>query len=251
MSISTTYNMDCMAYMARLKDNAFDVAIVDPPYGINAPNMNMGSWGKYKSTASRLKRNRFDKGGGHYANSAFVTMNTEWDLNPPSRSYFEELFRVSKNQIIFGGNYFGLPPTRCFVCWDKLQALENFSQVEYAWTSFDYPSKIVRIGSTGGRNDVERIHPTQKPVKLYLWLMQKFCKPGDSILDTHLGSGSSRIAAYQFGFDFVGTEIDKEYYESQEKRFQAFKADFDFDQKLFVAQELQCNQLNLIEQWEK
>ena len=206
--ISTTYNMDCMAYMARLKDNAFDIAIVDPPYGINAPNMNMGSWGKYKSTASRLKRNRFDKGGGHYANSAFVTMNTEWDLNPPSRSYFEELFRVSKNQIIFGGNYFGLPPTRCFVCWE------------------------------------ERIHPTQKPVKLYLWLMQKFCKPGDSILDTHLGSGSSRIAAYQFGFDFVGTEIDKEYYESQEKRFQAFKTDFDFDQKLFKAQEFQLGLSN-------
>lgn len=119
------------------------------------------------------------------------------------------------------------------------------------YIQIDYPSKIVHIGSTGGRNDVERIHPTQKPVKLYLWLMQKFCKPGDSILDTHLGSGSSRIAAYELGFDFVGTEIDKEYYESQEKRFQAFKTDFDFDQKLFVAQELQCNQLNLNEQWEK
>lgn len=239
MSASTTYNMDCMAYMATLGDNAFDLAIVDPPYGINAPNMNMGSWGKYKSTASRLKRNRFDKGGGHYANSAFVTMNTDWDLNPPSRAYFEELFRVSKNQIIFGGNYFGLPPTRCFVCWDKLQALENFSQVEYAWTSFDYPSKIVRIGSTGGRNDVERIHPTQKPVKLYLWLMQKFCKPGDSILDTHLGSGSSRIAAASLGIDFTGIEIDKQYFDAQEERFSNYAKELDLERKQIISMELE------------
>ena len=245
MSASTTYNMDCMAYMATLGDNAFDLAIVDPPYGINAPNMNMGSWGKYKSTASRLKRNRFDKGGGHYANSAFVTMNTDWDLNPPSRAYFEELFRVSKNQIIFGGNYFGLPPTRCFVCWDKLQALENFSQVEYAWTSFDYPSKIVRIGSTGGRNDVERIHPTQKPVKLYLWLMQKFCKPGDSILDTHLGSGSSRIAAALLGYDFMGIEIDKQYFDAQEKRFGEYLKEAAFEKLQFAAMEYNQTTLNL------
>lgn len=237
--------MDCMAYMATLGDNAFDLAIVDPPYGINAPNMNMGSWGKYKSTASRLKRNRFDKGGGHYANSAFVTMNTDWDLNPPSRAYFEELFRVSKNQIIFGGNYFGLPPTRCFVCWDKLQALENFSQVEYAWTSFDYPSKIVRIGSTGGRNDVERIHPTQKPVKLYLWLMQKFCKPGDSILDTHLGSGSSRIAAASLGYDFMGIEIDKQYFDAQEKRFGEYLKEAAFVKLQFAAMEYNQTTLNL------
>jgi site-specific DNA-methyltransferase (adenine-specific) len=234
-----------MAYMATLGDNAFDLAIVDPPYGINAPNMNMGSWGKYKSTASRLKRNRFDKGGGHYANSAFVTMNTDWDLNPPSRAYFEELFRVSKNQIIFGGNYFGLPPTRCFVCWDKLQALENFSQVEYAWTSFDYPSKIVRIGSTGGRNDVERIHPTQKPVKLYLWLMQKFCKPGDSILDTHLGSGSSRIAAASLGYDFMGIEIDKQYFDAQEKRFGEYLKEAAFVKLQFAAMEYNQTTLNL------
>lgn len=237
--LSNALNMDCMYYMKELEDKAFDLAIVDPPYGINAPNMNMGSWGKYQSTASRLKRNRFDKGGGHYANSAFVTMNTDWDLNPPTRAYFEELFRVSKNQIIFGGNYFGLPPTRCFVCWDKLQALENFSQVEYAWTSFDRPSKIVRIGSTGGRNDIERIHPTQKPVKLYLWLMQKFCKPGDSILDTHLGSGSSRIAAASLGIDFTGIEIDKQYFDAQEERFSNYAKELDLERKQIISKELE------------
>ena len=245
--ISTTYNMDCMAYMANCDDNAFDISIVDPPYGINAPNMNMGSWGKYESTAARLKRKRFDKGGGHYANSAFVTMNIDWDLNPPSRAYFEELFRVSKNQIIFGGNYFGLPPTRCFVCWDKLQALKNFSQVEYAWTSFDYPSKIVRMASRGGRNEQEKIHPTQKPIPLYQWLMTEFCKPGDSILDTHLGSGSSRIAAASLGFDFIGIEIDKQYFDAAEKRFENYMKEAEFEKLQFAAMENSKPTLNLEE----
>lgn len=242
MNISNTYNMDCMSYMAHCRDNAFDIAIVDPPYGINAPNMNMGSWGKYQSTALRLKRKRFDKGGGRFSNSAIVSMNTDWDLNPPSMAYFEELFRVSKNQIIFGGNYFGLPPTRCFVCWDKLQALKNFSQVEYAWTSFDYPSKIVRMASRGGRNDKEKIHPTQKPVALYTWLMTEFCRPGNSILDTHLGSGSSRIAAASLGYDFVGIEIDKQFFDAAEKRFENYKKELEFAKLQFAATEI--NQLN-------
>lgn len=231
---SLTFNMDCMAYMARLQDKAFDLAIVDPPYGINAPNMKMGGYGKYESTATKLRKKRFNKGGGHFANSAMNTMNLDWDLYPPTKAYFDELFRVSKNQIIWGGNYFALPPTRCFVCWDKLQALENFSQVEYAWTSFDYPSKIVRMASRGGKNDTERIHPTQKPVKLYLWLIDKFCRPGDTIIDTHLGSGSSRIAAYQLGFDFVGIEIDKQYFDDAEKRFDSYKKVTDLERLRFA-----------------
>ena len=211
--------MNCMDYMKSCQNKSFDLAIVDPPYGINAPNMHMGGYGKYESTASKLKRKRFNAGSGKYAKSAFTTMNTDWDMNPPQKEYFDELFRISKNQIIFGGNYFVLPRTRCFICWDKLQSLENFSQVEYAWTSFDKPSKIIRLASRGGRNDKERIHPTQKPVKLYLWLINKFCNPGDRIIDTHLGSGSSRIAAYESGCNFVGIELDRFYFELEERRF--------------------------------
>lgn len=213
------YNIDCMEYMRKCSDNTFDIAIVDPPYGINAPKMNMGSYGKYTSTAVKIRKKRFNKGGGHYAKSALNTMNLDWDMNPPTEEYFEELFRVSKNQIIFGYNYFELPSTRCFVCWDKLQSIDNFSQVELAWTSFDYPSKITRMATRGGRNDKEKIHPTQKPIALYMQLINMFCNPGDKILDTHLGSGSSRIAAYNLGFDFVGCEIDKEYFDSAESRF--------------------------------
>lgn len=245
MNISTAYNMDCMAYMANCRDNAFDIAIVDPPYGINAPNMKMGGYGKYESTATKLRKKRFNKGGGHFANSAMNTMNLDWDLYPPTKEYFDELFRVSKNQIIFGGNYFGLPPTRCFVCWDKLQALKNFSQVEYAWTSFDYPSKIVRMASRGGRNDQGKIHPTQKPVNLYQWLMMEFCEPGDSILDTHLGSGSSRIAAASLGFDFVGIEIDKQYFDDQEKRFGEYLKEAYFEKLQIAAMEYNQTTLNL------
>ena len=115
-----------------------------------------------------------------------------------------------------GGNYFPLPPCRCFVVWDKQQPWPNFSQAELAWTSFDKPAKLVTVSkSSGGK----KIHPTQKPVDLYAYLLRQFCKPGDTILDTHLGSGSSRIAAYKMGFDFTGCEIDPEYYDLQERRF--------------------------------
>ena len=221
--ISTAYNMDCMDYMASLDDNAFDIAIVDPPYGINAPNMNMGSYGKYKSTATLCKKSRFDKGGGKLKNRVLNTMNCDWDMTPPTKEYFDELFRVSKNQIIFGANYFPLPPCRCIVVWDKIQPWKNFSQVEIAWTSFNAPAKLFRYSTRGGSNREKKIHPTQKPVKLYTWLMQEFCKPGNTILDTHLGSGSSRIAAYHLGFDFVGIEIDQLYFEAQEQRFEKYK----------------------------
>ena len=129
-------------------------------------------------------------------------MQCDWDFYPPSEDYFRELERVSKNRIIWGGNYFQLPPTRGILCWDKMQPWENFSQFELAWTSFDF-----------------KIHPTQKPIALYHWVLKKFAKQGDKILDTHLGSGSSRIAAYKMGFDFYATEIDKDYFQAQEKRF--------------------------------
>lgn len=216
---SESYNIDCMAYMATLPDKSFDLAIVDPPYGINAPNMKMGGYGRYESTATKCRKGRLNKGAGKLKNRALNTLPCDWDMYPPTQEYFDELFRVSKNQIIWGGNYFLLPPTRCIVCWDKEQPWDNFSQVELAWTSFDYPAKMFRLGSRGGNNLETKIHPTQKPVTLYIWLMKTFCKPNDSILDTHLGSGSSRIAAYNLGFNFVGCEIDKAYFDAAKERF--------------------------------
>lgn len=144
-----------------------------------------------------------------------------WDI-APTEEYFKELARVSKNQIIWGGNYFALPPTRCFLIWKKLTISENFSMAmaEYAWTSFNDNAKIFECAP----QDKSRFHPTQKPVALYSWIFQRYAKPGDKILDTHLGSGSSRIAAYDAGLDFVGFEIDKDYFKAQEERFSAHAA---------------------------
>lgn len=141
-----------------------------------------------------------------------------WDI-APGKEYFDELFRVSRNQIIWGGNYFALPPTRCFIVWRKSQIpIEGFtmSPVEYAWTSFNENAKMYECFSSGIE---DRFHPTQKPVSLYTWVLRYFAHHGDKILDTHLGSGSSRIAAYDAGLDFYGYEIDKEYFEAQEQRF--------------------------------
>lgn len=226
MPISEVYNMDCMEYMRNIPDKFFELAVVDPPYGINAPNMTMGTnlnrkHGGYngESVAQRLKKARLNQGAGKLKNRALNTMQCDWDFNPPKKEYFQELVRVSKNQIIWGGNYFELPPTRCVLCWDKIQPWESFSQFELAWTSFDYPAAIIHLSNKGGDNKEKKIHPTQKPIKLYKWVLEKFAKQGDKILDTHLGSGSSRIAAYKMGFDFYATEIDKEYFEAQERRF--------------------------------
>lgn len=189
-----TYNIDCLEYMRSLDDKVFDLAIVDPPYGL--PKSSTHGRGKLKD---------------RILNADSIH---EWDI-VPNREYFDQLFRVSKNQIIWGGNYFDLPPTRCVVCWDKMQPWENFSQIELAWTSFDMPASLFRFDN----RTKDKIHPTQKPVELYAWLLRKFASEGDKILDTHLGSGSSRIAAYKLGFDFVGCEINQRYYEAQEERF--------------------------------
>ena len=142
-----------------------------------------------------------------------------WDV-APTKEYFQELARVSKNQIIWGGNYFDLPPTRCFLIWRKLSISENFTMAmaEYAWTSFNDNAKVFEHVPQGDKND-ERFHPTQKPVALYEWIYKLYAKKGDKILDTHMGSGSSRIAAYHMGLDYVGCEIDKVYFDLQEKRF--------------------------------
>lgn len=146
-----------------------------------------------------------------------------WDIAPPPE-YFKELARVSKNQIIWGGNYFDLPPTRCFLVWRKLTISESFTMAmaEYAWTSFNENAKVFEAAPQG--NTEKRFHPTQKPSSLYRWCFKLFAKQGDKILDTHLGSGSSRIAAYDMGYDFWGYEIDKTYFDLQEERFEKHAA---------------------------
>ena len=194
MPISEAYNMDCMEYMRSIPDQHFDIAIVDPPYGLDK-----------HSTHGRGKLR------GRILNTGNIQ---QWDERP-SAEYFAELRRVSKHQIIWGGNYFPLPPTRCFVCWDKAQPWPNFSQCELAWTSFDKPAKLFRFDN----RTKDKIHPTQKPVELYAWLLSTFATEGGKILDTHLGSGSSRIAAYKLGFDFVGCEINEEYFRLADERF--------------------------------
>lgn len=191
------FNADCMEFLRNCPDNVFQLCVCDPPYGINI------------TESGRLKK--------------YNVKNEEWDDKPPTKEYFEQLFRVSKNQVIWGGNYFGLPPTRCFLIWDKGQPEDvSFASCEYAWTSFDASAKTfycspLHTGET-------RIHTTQKPIGLYTWIFKKFAKQGDKILDTHLGSGSSRIAAYELGLDFIGCEIDSEYFSKEEERFAAYTA---------------------------
>ncbi len=224
-------NCDCMDYMATLPNKAFDLAIVDPPYGINAPNMSMGQnknrtdgWSRGDSTAVKIKKGRLNQGGGKFKNRLLNTSDIDWDGQIPSEEYFKELFRVSVNQIIFGGNYFDLPPTRCVVCWNKCQPWENFSQWEMAWTSFDKPASLFSFSNTGGANADKKIHPTQKPRQLYQWLLSRYAKPGQRILDTHLGSGSNAIACYDFGVEFVGCEIDQEYFMASKERVEKHMA---------------------------
>lgn len=185
-------NIDCMEYMRGLPDKAFDLAIVDPPYGIGVNSMNMGGRKTVKPT---------DK---------------KWDNAVPDDSYFLELFRVSKRQIIFGGNYFKLPPSQYFAIWDKGETMygRDFAECEYAWISAG-GTRIFKLSP----NQLDRFHPTQKPVKLYEWLLANYAKQGDRILDTHLGSGSSAIAAHYGGFDFVGCELDTDYFNAAKNRF--------------------------------
>ena len=194
------FNVDCIEFMKSKPDKCYDLAIVDPPYGL----------GK-----------RTTDGGG--TNSQIKFMNdirrTNWDDNAPSIEYFEQLFRVSKNQIIWGGNYFDLPPTRTMVCWEKMVAIPTMSQIEIAWTSFDSPARIVKINNT----DKERFHPTQKPIKLYRWLLKEYAKQGDKILDTHGGSHTNAIACEIEGFDLDICEIDKEYFDAGVNAFNMHK----------------------------
>ena len=195
MSSFNIYNQDCMEAMKSMPDKAYGLAIVDPPYGLGIDGQKESKKGKKSDRKGHAQK--------------------DWDNAIPKAEYFEQLFRVSKNQIIWGGNYFNLPATRCVICWDKMQPWPNFSAWEYAWTSFDYPAKLFKYDNrTGGK-----IHPTQKPVALYNWILRNYAKPGQRILDTHLGSGSSAIAAHYFGCDFVGCEIDVDYFNAARERF--------------------------------
>lgn len=188
----TVTNEDNMLLMSRYPDKYFDLAIVDPPYGIDI------------NSSGRL---------GHYGGKG-----KKWDSDIPNEQYFQELFGVSKNQIIWGGNYFYLPPTRCFLIWDKQQPEDvSFASCEFAWTSLNESAKTFYKRPQNA--DIQRIHPTQKPVALYKWLLDKYAKPGDKILDTHLGSGSIAIACHDYGFELTACELDTEYYESAKKRF--------------------------------
>jgi site-specific DNA-methyltransferase (adenine-specific) len=208
-------NEDCMELMARYPDKYFDLAIVDPPYGIGQPKQsNLKGYNGKKSLEERLAKNRLNQGAGKLKNRKLNKSNCEWDNKPPDESYFKELKRVSKNQIIWGGNYFNLPPSRCVICWDKNQPWENFSQWEMGWTSFNMPASLFRYDNKTGN----KIHPTQKPVALYKWLLDKYAKENDKILDTHLGSGSIAIACHDYEFDLTGCELDAEYYEAAIKR---------------------------------
>lgn len=226
MSSSHVYNEDNMLVMGRYPDKYFDIAIIDPQYGINAPKMAMGSNPKRKgkgqypgiSTSVKLK-GRLNSGGGKLKDRILNSSEFDWDNIPPSPEFFKELFRVSKDQIIFGGNYFGLPPSRCIICWDKIQPWENFSQWEMAWTSFDKPAKMYRVSNTGGSNRDKKIHPTQKPIALYDKIYRDFVTKGMKILDTHLGSGSHRITASKLDVEFVGCEISKSYFDNEQKRY--------------------------------
>jgi site-specific DNA-methyltransferase (adenine-specific) len=197
LEMNQLYLMDCIEGMKQFPDKYFELAIVDPPYGIDI------------NSSGRL---------GHYGGKG-----KKWDSQTPDDDYFKELFRVSENQIIWGGNYFNLPPTRCFLIWDKKQP-ENvsFASCEYAWTSFDASAKTFYMSPMNVLE--ERIHPTQKPTRLYKWILSRYAKQGDKILDTHVGSASSLIACYDMGFDYIGFEIDEDYYNMAQKRIEENKA---------------------------
>lgn len=226
---------DCMDAMREFPDKFFDLAIVDPPYGGGAKNdVNAKLSGGGASEWEHKKRSRFgglfdryDFGGADGrklvrqvpGTNAGGGLPDNWDVAPP-KAYFDELGRVSKNQIIWGGNYFDLPPTRCFLVWDKgISEAFSMAMCEYAWTSFNENAKMYKCAPQGNRNNI-RIHPTQKPVALYSWILRLFSKPGMKILDTHAGSASSVIACRRAGLECWAYEINETYYRLASSRIE-------------------------------
>ena len=221
MTTNIAYNMDCLAAMREMPDKCFDLAVVDPIYG-------EVTGGGYTTSKWDGKEHHI----GKCAANEIAYHRAIWDMPKTPPEYFAELFRVSKNQIIWGANFFveSLPSSQGWIVWDKQRpAGVTFSDCELAFTSFNVGLRIFRYMWNGMlqqnmKQKEQKIHPTQKPVALYSWIYQNYAKPGYKILDTHLGSGSSRIAAYDAGLDFVGYEIDKEYFDKQEERFAAHTA---------------------------
>jgi site-specific DNA-methyltransferase (adenine-specific) len=200
-------NMDCMELMAQYEDNHFDLAIVDPPYGIDVTNQSQG------------------KGGGVARKVEYK--NNDFDKSIPQKPYFDELKRVSKNQVVWGGNYMieHLSNTPCFIVWDKENGETDFADCELAWTSFKTSTRMYRFKWSGMlqgdmKNKEKRIHPTQKPVKLYSWLLNKYAKEGYKILDTHLGSGSHAIACHYAKCHLTASELDEDYYKAACERIE-------------------------------
>jgi len=233
------YLGDCMDYMKQFPDKYFDLAVVDPPYGSgNETGNNVAKfaggplWSAVRQVqapdSSASIRVRDGTGtiqggvcrtGGTWA-ERYGKKIVAWDV-APGKEYFDELFRVSRNQIIWGGNYFNLPPTRCFLVWKKLTISESFTMAmcEYAWTSFDGNAKLFECAPQGNAQE-QRYHPTQKPVRLYSWILDRYAKPGMRILDTHAGSASSLVACHRAGLDCWGFEIDPVYYEKSKRRLE-------------------------------
>ena len=218
---SVAYNMDCMEAMRAMPDNVFDLAVVDPVYG--------------DVTGGGYTTSKWDGQAHHIGSCAADELayhREVWNQPKTPPEYFKELFRVSKNQIIWGGNFFveSLPSSQGWIVWDKQRPDGiTFSDCELAFTSFNVGLRIFRFmwnGMLQGnmKNKQHKIHPTEKPIALYAWIFQKYAKPGDKILDTHLGSGSSRIAAWDAGLDFTGYEIDETYFRLQEERFERHTA---------------------------
>ncbi len=200
-------NCDNMDLMREFPDKHFDLAIVDPPYG-----------------------------GGQHFNFRFGTGNLVYDSHKPDKEYWREVFRISNNQIVWGANYFAsiLPENRGWIVWFKGNPLDSFSDFELAWTSYDIVAKSIILPSYGfnhpdKKNEKKTIHPTQKPIALYKWLLKNYAKQGNKIFDSHLGSQSSRIAAYKLGFDFWGCELDKDYFDQGNERFKKAIAEPLFD----------------------
>ena len=209
--ISETFNMDCIDGMKQYHDKYFDLAVVDPPYGIGVDGAIHIRKPDRPSTWDMVEK--YDR--------------KYWDNEIPNAEYWEQLFRVSKNQIVWGGNYFTeyLKPSKCWVFWDKqFDKTFNFSHGELAWTSFNKQLlKVTKSSKSETNGGKDRIHPTQKPVYIYDWILKNYAKEGDKILDTHLGSQSSRIAAWKAKLDFVGFETDIDYFQQGNKRFEDFK----------------------------
>ena len=243
---SDVFNMDCVEYMRTLPDNFFDIAICDPPYG-DADSGDF-QFGENTSTSNRLRFHGGDRWERYYKPTGIHTQggtwskkyykekdgdlkNIDWDV-APQQDFFDELFRVSKNQVIWGGNYFFLPPTRCFLVWRKLSISEKFSMAmcEYAWTSFNGNAKLFESVPQRGKYS-GKFHPTEKPIALYNWILDLFAKDGDKIFDPMMGSQSSRCAAFLSGYDYCGCEIDEYYFNKGNEFFERICHGVEIDEK--------------------